>query len=93
MQAAAGMMAAENSLRRTEASSSYEQVDLIRFLKTNSRFYDRAVLCWLKFSSLHQSHLELAFTTQKNLQYGLQMEFKRLLGAEMMNETGVWMST
>lgn len=82
----------EHSQRRTEASSSYEQVDLIRFLKTNGKFYDRAILCWLKFTSLHQAPLELAFSTQKNLQYGLQIEFKRMLSYEMSICTDLWMS-
>ena len=53
-------------------SSSFEQVDSVRFLKTNVRFYERAILIWIKFKILHESRLEMAAKTG---QFELLQEF------------------
>ena len=47
-------------------------MDSIRFLKTNVRFYERAVLVWLKFKLLHGERLRSVGKTE---QFGILNEF------------------
>lgn len=41
------------------ASQLAEQVDLIRFIKTNKNFYNKLVLLWLKFKLVNAERLDV----------------------------------
>lgn len=68
-------------------SSSFEQVDSIRFLKTNVSFYERAVLVWLKFKMLNEARLQ---SVPKTAQYGILQEFTHFLKGFLQKSEGSW---
>ena len=47
---------------------SYEQVDTIRFIKTNKLYYNRVILLFLKFYSVNRVRMQSAFTQKIDLE-------------------------
>lgn len=70
--------------------TSFEEVDSIRFLKTNVQFYERAMLVWIKFSYFNQERLS---KTPKSEQFALQQEFSQFLFSFLSKEEQKWMKT
>jgi hypothetical protein len=67
--------------------SSFEQVDSIRFLKTNVSFYERAILVWIKFKILNEDRLK---ATPKSAQYLLLQEYTEFLRGYLHKDEIQW---
>lgn len=75
------------SSQRGTASTSFDQVDSIRFLKTNVAFYERAILVWIKFKTLHKGMLTKA---EKSSQYEVLQLFDQFLMGFLQKEGQQW---
>ena len=67
--------------------TSFEQVDSIRFLKTNVGFYERAVLVWFKYKLLNEERLR---TAPKTEQFALLQDFTHFLRGFLAKESESW---
>ena len=70
--------------------TSFEQVDSIRFLKTNVGFYERAVLVWIKFKILNGDRLKIGAKVE---QFALLQEFTGFLRGFLAKSEKSWSST
>jgi dsDNA-specific endonuclease/ATPase MutS2 len=53
------MSSLEESDQQAIEEAASEQVDMIRFIKTNRNFYNKIVLLWLKFKTVHEDRIRL----------------------------------
>ena len=76
----------QQSQPRTNCTS-FEQVDSIRFLKTNVGFYERAILIWTKFKLLNDHRIQ---TAPKSQQFALIQEFTQFLKGFLCQTPETW---